>query len=149
MSFFGNTRCKTTVLCNSFVVYDFFLSWLSRQVHWQNRKSFTKGQLNMLRLIITVLFTNIWTTTQLVTNIYLILHICIHHYFASSSPIQKSNLRTARINLVQDNTDNTEIIDRNWIKIAIFVLFKGALKIKELNRILNSGLKVSKKLQLF
>ena len=65
----------------------------------------------------------------------------------SSSPIQNSgkfNLRTARINLVQDNT---EIIDRhkNWNT----VLFKGALKIQELNPILNSVLKVSKELQLF
>ena len=65
----------------------------------------------------------------------------------SSAPIQNSDkfdLRTARINLVQDNT---EIIDRhrNWN----IVLFKEALKIKELNPILSSGLKASQELQLF
>ena len=67
--------------------------------------------------------------------------------FTSSSPIQNSdkfNFRTSYINLAQDNT---EIIDRlkNWNT----VLFKEALKIKELNPILNSGLKVSKELLLF
>ena len=67
--------------------------------------------------------------------------------FTSSTPIQNSDkfdLRTTRINLVQDNT---EITDRhkNWN----ILLFKEALKIKELNPILNSGLKASKELQLF
>ena len=65
----------------------------------------------------------------------------------SSAPIQNSekfDLRTVRINLVQDNT---EIIDRhkNWN----ILLFKEALNIKELNPILNSGLKASKELQLY
>ena len=59
-----------------------------------------------------------------------------------SSPIQirdKWDLRTSHFNLVQDNT---EIIDRhkNWN----IILLKEALKIKELNPIVNSGLKVSK-----
>ena len=67
--------------------------------------------------------------------------------FMSSTAIQysdKFDLRTIRINLVQDNT---EIIDRhkNWN----ILLFKEALKIKELNPILNSGLKASKELELF
>ena len=66
---------------------------------------------------------------------------------ASSAPIpntDKFDLRTARINLVQHNT---EIIDRNrnWNDL----LLKEALKIKELNPILNSGLKACKALQLF
>ena len=65
----------------------------------------------------------------------------------SSAPIQNSdkfNLRTAHINLVQDNI---EIIDRhkNWN----IILFKEALKIKELNPVFNSGLKALKELQLF
>ena len=67
--------------------------------------------------------------------------------FTSSGPIQNSDkfdLRTECINLVQDKT---EIINRhrNWN----IILFKEALKIKELNPILNSGLKASKELQLF
>ena len=54
------------------------------------------------------------------------------------------DLRTSRINLVQMNT---RIIDRhqNWN----ILLFKEAIKIKEKKPILNTGLKVSKELQLF
>ena len=53
------------------------------------------------------------------------------------------DLRTSRINLVQMNT---RIIDRhqNWN----ILLFKEAIKIKENKPILNTGLKVSKELQL-
>ena len=63
------------------------------------------------------------------------------------SPIQNSDqygFRTARVNLVQDNA---EIIDKNknWNLISL----KGMLKIKELNPILNPGLKASKELHLF
>ena len=64
-----------------------------------------------------------------------------------SSPIQNSDkydFRTAHIKLVEDNA---ETIDKheNWD----ISLFKEARKIKELNTILNSGLKASKELQLF
>ena len=62
----------------------------------------------------------------------------------SSSPIQNSEkfeLKTADINLVQNNT---KIIDRH--KNRNILLFKEVLKI---DPILNSGLKVSKKLKLF
>ena len=54
------------------------------------------------------------------------------------------NHRTLRIELVQNNTT---IIDRhnNWN----ILLFKEALKIKELKPCLNSGLKAPKELQLF
>ena len=54
------------------------------------------------------------------------------------------DLGTSRINLVQMNT---RIIDRhqNWN----ILLFKEAIKIKEKKPILNTGLKVSKELQLF
>ena len=68
--------------------------------------------------------------------------------FTSSAPIQNSDkfdLGAARINLVQDNT---EVINRhrNWN----ILLFKEALKIKDLNLILNFGLKTSaSELQLF
>ena len=54
------------------------------------------------------------------------------------------DLGTSRINLVQMNT---RLIDRhqNWN----ILLFKEAIKIKEKKPILNTGLKVSKELQLF
>ena len=67
--------------------------------------------------------------------------------FTSSALIQNSDkfdLRTTRINSVQNNT---EIVDRH--KKWNILLFKEALKLKELKAILNSGLKASKELQLF
>ena len=64
-----------------------------------------------------------------------------------TSPIQnsdKSDFTTERVNLVQDDA---KIIDKhkNWN----IILFHEALKIRELNPILNSGLKAPKELQLF
>ena len=81
----------------------------------------------MLGLIITVPFTNTSTTAQ-VSNIFAILRLCIrhclrHHYLFKT--VTNFDLRTAHINLVQENT---EIIDRhkNWNILS----FKEALKIK-------------------
>ena len=53
------------------------------------------------------------------------------------------DLRSSHVNLVQMNT---QIIDRhrNWNVL----LFKEAIKIKKIKPILNTGLKVSKELQL-
>ena len=77
---------------------------------------------------------------------HLILRLCIHHFLHHQHLFKtdKFDLRTTCINLVQDNT---EIIGKhkNWN----ILLFKEVLKIKELNPILNSGLKASKELQLF
>ena len=90
----------------------------------------------MLGLAITVLFTKHLDECTDAQHLFDIasLHLSV---FTSSTPIQNSgkfDLRTACINLVRDNT---EIIDRhkNWN----ILLFKEALKIKELNPILNSG----------
>ena len=54
------------------------------------------------------------------------------------------DLRSSRVNLVQMST---RIIDRhkNWN----ILLFKEAIKIKEIKPTLNTGLKASKELQLF
>ena len=56
----------------------------------------------------------------------------------------KFDLRLSRVNFVQMNT---RIIDRhkNWNVL----LFKEAIKIKEIKPTLNTGLKASKELQLF
>ena len=53
------------------------------------------------------------------------------------------DLRSSRVNLVQMNT---RIIDRhkNWN----FLVFKEAIKIKEIKPTLNTGLKASRELQL-
>ena len=110
----------------------------------KQKEHYMKGQLKMLGLTITILLTNISTTAHLHLFGIASLHSSL---FTSSAPTQnneKFDLRTVRINLVQDNT---EIIDRhkNWN----ILLFKEALNIKELNPILNSGLKASKELQLY
>ena len=77
------------------------------------------------------------------SNIYLKLRLCICH-FLRHEPIQQSDkldLRTERINLMQNNAEMTDR-HKNWN----ILLFKDALKIKELNPIFNSGMKASKKL---
>ena len=111
----------------------------------KQKEHYMKGKLNMLGLTIAVLFTTI-STTALVFNICLILRLCIRHFLRHQHLFKtdKFDLRTTRINLVQDST---EIIDRrkNWN----ILLFKEALKIKELKPTFNSGLKESKELQLF
>ena len=129
--------CVIRLLFIIFVVLVVVPNTLAKQ-----KERYMKGQLNMLELVITVLFANISTTAQ-VSNICLILPLCIshclchHHLFKTD----KFDLKTARINLVQDNT---KIIykHKNWN----ILLFKEKLKIKELNPILNSGLKASKEL---
>ena len=54
------------------------------------------------------------------------------------------HLRSTRINLVQTNT---QLIDRH--KTWNVLLFKEAIKVKEIKLTLNTGLKASKELQLF
>ena len=54
------------------------------------------------------------------------------------------DLKSSHVNLVQTNT---RIIDRH--KNGNVLLFKEALKIKEIKSTLNTGLKASKELQLF
>ena len=75
----------------------------------KQKKSYMKGQLNIIGLIITMLFTNIPMNAQ-VCNICLILRLCIRHYLRHQHLFKtdKFDLRTARINLMQDNTEITE-----------------------------------------
>ena len=146
IEFYCNTKDKTAVLSYLFVVYNFScpgcgancIGKTERTLHeriaeyaWTDNNSVIYKHLNDC------------------TGVQHLFDIASLHssLFMSSAPIQNSDkfdLRTTRINLVQDNT---EITDRhkNWN----ILLFKEALKIKELNPILNSGLKASKELQLF
>ena len=64
--------------------------------------------------------------------------------FTSNLIDHELDLRSTRINLVQMNS---QIIDRhkNWN----ILLFKEAIKIKEIRPSLNIGFKASKELQLF
>ena len=106
----------------------FFLSWLLCQLHWQNRRTAEHA----------------WTDNDYAVYKHLNYSTAVQHLFdiaslhsslvTSSSPIQhrdKFDLRIARINLAQHNI---KIIDRhnNWN----ILLFKEALKTKELNPIL-------------
>ena len=138
IEFYSNTKDKTAVLSYLFVVYNFscpgcganYIGKTERTLHeriaeyaWTDNNSVIYKHLNDC------------------TGVQHLFDIASLHssLFMSSAPIQNSDkfdLRTTRINLVQDNT---EIIDRhkNWN----ILLFKEALKIKELNPILNSGLK--------
>ena len=109
----------------SVVAYDFYCPGSGAK-----QKKLAKGQLNILGLIITVLFTNISTTAQ-VSNICLILllyicHCLRHHYLFKTVT-----------NLINEQHDNTEITD--WYKNWNIILFKEALNIK----------KLTKELQLF
>ena len=92
-----------------------------------------KGQLNMFGLTIVYKHLNDCTGVQ-----HLFDTASLHSsFFTSSAPIQntdKFNLRTTHINLVQDNTEITDG-HKNWD----ILLFKEALKVKDLNPILNSA----------
>ena len=91
----------------------------------KQKKRCMKEQLNMLGL----------KKTKKNNDVYKHLNLfdiaCLHSpLFTSPSPIQNSDkfdLRTARINLVQDNIEITDK-HKNWN----ILLFKGALKIKRI-----------------
>ena len=133
-------------MSNSFVVYDFSCSGCGANYIGKTERTLYERAVE-----------HAWTDNN--SAVYKHLNGCkgVQHLFdieslhlslfTSSAPIQNSDkfdLRTAPINLVQGNT---EIIDRhrNWN----ILFFKESLKIKELNPVLNSGLKASKELQLF
>ena len=143
IEFYCSNKDKTAVLNYSFVVYDFSFPGCGANYIGKTERTLYERTVNMLGLTITDKHLNDCTGLQHMFDI-----ASLHSSFSTSSaPIQNSfkfDLRTARIDLVQDNI---EIIDRhrNWN----ILLFKEALKIKELNPILNSGLKASKEFQLF
>ena len=77
--FYCNIKDETALLSNSFVVMIFHALLVVVSVTLAKQKEhYMKGQLNMLGLTITVLFTNI-LMTALVFNICLILRLCICH----------------------------------------------------------------------
>ena len=142
---FCNNKDKTSFLCQSNVVYKFVcpgcnssyvgktertLSARTAEHAWSSNDSAIKFHLDSCDAFNDIL--------------------CIHNMSPSLfsdtwfSDAGSDNHRALRIELVQNNTT---IIDRhnNWN----ILLFKEALKIKELKPCLNSGLKASKELQLF
>ena len=146
IEFYCNTKDKTAVLNNSFIVYDFPCPGCDANYIGKTERTLYERTVE-----------HAWTDNNIVIYKHLNNCIGVQHLFdiaslhlsvfTPSAPIQnrdKFDLRTALMNLVQDNT---EIIDRNRNWIIPF--FKEALKIKELNPTLSSGLKASKELQLF
>ena len=146
IEFYCNTKDKTAVLSNLFVVYGFLCPGCGAIYIGKTERALYERTVE-----------HAWTDNK--SAVYKHLDDCngVQHLFdiaslhlslyTSSAPIQNSDkfdLRTTRMNLVQDNT---EITDR--LKNRNILLFKEVLKIKELISILNSGLKASKELQLF
>ena len=133
-------------MCNLFVFYDFYCrdccaNYIDKQKRFYERSVEHDWTDNN-----SAIYTDLKCYTSGVQHLFDIAYLH-SSLFTSSSTMQdndKFHLRTARINLVQDNT---EITDRhkNWN----IILFKEALKIKELNPILNCGLKASKEFYLF
>ena len=145
IEFCCNTKDKIAVFSNWFLVYDFSCIGFGANYIGKTERTLYERTVEYA-----------WTDNN--SAVYKHLDNCtgVQHsfdivslhssLFLSSASIQNSDkfdLRTC-INLVQDNT---EIIDKhkNWN----ILLFKEVLKTKELNPILNSGLKASKELQLF
>ena len=126
IEFYCNTKDKTTVLSNSFVVYNFSCPGCGANYIGKTERALYERAVE-----------HTWTDNN--STIYKHLNDC-----TGVQNSDKFDLRTTRINSVQNNT---EIVDRhkNWN----ILLFKEALKLKELKPILNSGLKASKELQLF
>ena len=143
LEFFCNTKDRTPKLNESFVVYEFicpgcnanYVGKTERTLHercaehaWDDKDSVVFNHLNECIGVQHMFEIGKLTPSLLTNNI-------IDDEF---------DLRSSRVNLVQMNT---RIIDRhkNWNVL----LFKEAIKIKEIKPTLNTGLKASKELQLF
>ena len=146
IEFYCNSKDKTAVLSNLFVVYDFSCPGYGANYISKTERTFYERKVEYTWADNSSTVYNHFDDCTGVQHLFDIasLHSSL---FTSSAPDQNSDkfdLRTININLVQDNT---EIIDRhkNWN----ILLSKEVLKIKEFNPIVNSGLKASKELQLF
>ena len=143
MEFFCNTKDRTPIINQSFVVYEFtcpgcganYVGKTERTLYerrvkhaWSDQNSLVKNHLD-----------------QCVEVQYLLNIISLGPaLFSNDSNIGNADNRNSRINLV---IYNTNIIDcYNNFNI---LLFKEALKINERKPTLNTDLKASKELQLF
>ena len=79
IEFYCNTKDKTAVLCNFFVVYDFSCPGCGTNYISKTERTLYERTIEHAWMIITVLFTNISTTAQ-VSNICLILRLSICHF---------------------------------------------------------------------
>ena len=142
---FCNNKDKTSFLCQSNVVYKFVCPGCNSSYVGKTERTLSERTTE-----------HVWSSNDSAIKFHLDSCdafndiLCIHNMSPSLfsdtwfSDAGSDNHRALRIELVQNNTT---IIDRhnNWN----ILLFKEALKIKELKPCLNSGLKASKELQLF
>ena len=142
---FCNNKDKTSFLCQSNVVYKFVCPGCNSSYVGKTERTLSERTTE-----------HAWSSNDSAIKFHLDSCdafndiLCIHNMSPSLfsdtwfSDAGSDNHRALRIELVQNNTT---IIDRhnNWN----ILLFKEALKIKELKPCLNSGLKASKELQLF
>ena len=143
LEFFCSTKDRTPKLNESFVAYEFicpgcndnYVGKTGRTLHercveqvWNDKDSIVFNHLNEC-IGVQHMFEIVKLIPSLLTN------NIINDEF---------NLRSSHVNLSQMNT---RIIDghKNWNVL----LFKGKIKIKEINPTLNTGLKVAKELQLY
>ena len=142
---FCNSKDKTSFLCQSDVVYKFVCPGCNSSYVGKTERTLSERTTE-----------HAWSSNDSTIKFHLDSCdafndiLCIHNMSPSLfsdtwfSDAGSDNHRALRIELVQNNTT---IIDRhnNWN----ILIFKEALKIKELKPCLNSGLKASKELQLF
>ena len=79
IEFYCSSKDKTAVLCNFFVVYDFSCPGCGTNYISKTERTLYERTIEHAWMIITVLLTNISTTAQ-VSNICLILCLCIRHF---------------------------------------------------------------------
>ena len=143
MEFFCNTKDRTLIINQSFVVYEFmcpgcganYVGETERKLYercvehaWSDQNSVVKNHLDQC------------VEVQYLLNI-IRLSLAL---FSNDSNVGNADNGNSCISLV---IDNTNIIDR--YKNFNILLFKEALKINERKPTLNTGLKASKELQLF
>ena len=143
LEFFCNTKDRTPKLSESFVVFEFICPGCNANYVGKIERTLDERCAERA-----------WDDKDNVVFHHLNENIGVQHMFeiGKLTPSLLINniiddefdLRSSRVNLVQMNT---RIIDRhkNWNVL----LFKEAIKIKEIKPTLNTGLKASKELQLF
>ena len=144
MEFFCNTKDKTPMLNQSFVVYEFKCPGCdANYIGKTERTLFERSEEHAWKDKNSVVFNHL-NDCHGVQHIFNMNRIAPSLFSDIDNVDDAQDIRASYINLVQHNT---RIIDRhpNWN----ILLFKEAIKIKERKPVLNTGLKASKELKLF
>ena len=144
IEFFCNTKDKTPMLNQSFVVYEFKCPGCdANYIGKTERTLFERSEEHAWKDKNSVVFNHL-NECHGVQHIFNMNRIAPSLFSDIDNVDDAQDIRASYINLVQQNT---RIIDRhpNWN----ILLFKEAIKIKERKPVLNTGLKASKELKLF